>query len=245
MNNNEMQQMALLEDTYWWHVGRKSIIKNMLKSINIPSACQIINIGCGTGGCILTLETFGRVTNYDVSGEAIRICRDKGFNNSHLFNGKKLPCDDNLFDVAAALDVLEHVENDNDALKDWFRILKPDGRLLITVPAYQWLWSGHDEALGHYRRYTASQLHQKLNQAGFSVGKRSYAITFSFPLILGYRLLDSLRRSDRTPAASYVLLPRPVNAVLTALLKLEALLLRFMNFPVGTSVVIIAKKPKQ
>jgi SAM-dependent methyltransferase len=240
-----MHKMARMEDVYWWHVGRKSIIKELLKGLRIPTSCRIINIGCGTGGIIPTLKQFGEVENYDPSVEAVQICRERGYENTRVFDGKKLPCADESFDLAVALDVLEHIEEDASALEEWLRILKPGGRLLITVPAYQWLWSSHDEALGHYRRYTASQLHGKLNRAGFSVGKRSYAITFSFPLILGYRLLDSLRRSDRTPAASYVLLPRPINTVLTALLKLEALLLRFTNFPIGTSVVIIAKKPKQ
>jgi SAM-dependent methyltransferase len=243
LNAIEVQKMAQMETTYWWHVGRNFIIKNLLKSIPHSSACQIINIGCGTGGSITTLQSFGKVTNYDTSEEAVKFCREAGFENSHFFAGKQLPCDINQFDIAVALDVLEHIEDDGHALRDWFRVIKPGGSLLVTVPAYQWLWSGHDEALGHYRRYTACQLHRKLNQAGFSVERRSYAITFCFPLILGYRLLNSLRKSDHAPTASYVILPRPFNFLLVAMLRLEGQVLRFINFPIGTSVVIIARKP--
>ncbi len=214
-----------------------------MKNMKIAPGSHILNVGCGTGGLIPTLERFGSVANYDPSLEAVRLCKERGHADTYHFNGGYLPCEGDSFDIAAALDVLEHIQDDRIALAEWFRVLKPGGRLLISVPAYQWLWSSHDEALGHCRRYTASRLHRDLNRAGFSVGKRTYAITFSFPLIVGYRLIDSVTRSEKTPVASYVELPSLMNGLLTQLLKLEGKLLRFMNFPLGTSVVIIAKKP--
>ncbi|MCA1809610.1 MAG: class I SAM-dependent methyltransferase [Kiritimatiellia bacterium] len=242
MKSSEIQRMSRMEDFYWWHLGRNAIVRELLKSLHLSPGSRIINIGCGTGGMIPVLQEFGAVDSYDPSSEAVQICRERGLLSTNLFDGMRLPCPDGAYDLAVALDVLEHIEDDEAALDEWKRVLKPGGRMLLTVPAYQWLWSSHDEALGHFRRYSASQLHRKLNRLGLSVGKRSYAITFSFPLIMAYRLFDSLRQSDHSPAASYVMLPRPLNAFLAALLSLEGRILRHVNFPFGTSVVIIGRK---
>lgn len=238
--------MADTENSYWWHVGRKKIINKQLNKTSDSStpSTRVLNIGCGTGGTIPMLSKFGSLDNVDVSQEAIDICHAKGFSNVKKIDDIKLPFNNKEFDLAVALDVLEHIEADESALKEWHRVLKKGGRVLITVPAYQWLWSEHDESLHHHRRYTLSGLHKKLNQAGFRVQKRTYAIVFSFPLIVGYRFVKSLfsNKNRPTAATSYVFLPRPINALFIGLLSIEAWLLQYINAPFGTSILIIAEK---
>ncbi len=151
MKVSEYQKMAELEDSYWWHVGRKSIISQQMKRLNLKKRPKILNIGCGTGGMIPLFEQYGDVTNVDVSNEAIKFCKQQGYKDIFKYNGKKLPFKNNSFGMVVATDVLEHIEDDDAALVEWRRVLKPNGHLLITVPAYQWLWSEHDESLQHYR----------------------------------------------------------------------------------------------
>lgn len=244
MHRTEYDTMAGLEDTYWWHVGKNHIVHNQLQlHFDRTKSNAILNIGCGTGGTVSLLERFGTVTNVDTAPEAIAYLERRGIPGGILVNGIPLPFPDGYFELIAALDVLEHIENDAAVLTEWLRVLKPGGKLLLTVPAYQWPWTGHDESLHHYRRYTASGLHSLLNRVGFRVRKKSYAIVFPFPLIVGFRLLQSM--FGRPQQTSYVLLPKPINALFVLLLRIEAKLLRYMNMPCGTSVLIIAQKESE
>lgn len=232
--------MAELENSYWWHVGRKSILSHQFKKLALDNP-SILNIGCGTGGMVPLLTQYGRVTNVDVAEEAVEACRSLGY-DAQQFDGERLPYEDGRFDMAVATDVLEHIEADEQALRDWQRVLRPGGHLMLTVPAYQWLWSSHDESLHHHRRYTASSLHRLLNLTGYRVKKRSYIIVFSFPLIVGYRAASTIL-SNRDDSASYVMLPKPINRLFIGFLQAEARALKYINFPFGTSLIVIAQKP--
>lgn len=242
MNKVEYDRMAELEDTYWWHVGRKSIIWFQLKRLGLPPDASILNIGCGTGGMIPIIQQYGSVENVDVSDEAADYVRQRGLGEVHRVDGVHLPFGDGHFDVVVATDVLEHIEDDAAALREWKRVLKRGGQLILTVPAYQWLWSVHDERLHHFRRYTASEVHRKLNAAGYVVKKRTYMIVLSFPLVVGFRIVSGLSsRGAGSTGSSYVRLPRPVNRLFTDFLRLEARAIGFINFPFGTSVLAVAQ----
>jgi SAM-dependent methyltransferase len=245
MNTDEYSRMAELEDSYWWHVGRISILSHQLGKLSTGRS-RILNVGCGTGGTIPLLSQYGDVTNVDVSPEAVKFCQQKGY-EAKLVAIDTLPFPDKSFDMLVATDVLEHIESDLAALQEWRRVLTEDGFLVLTVPAYQWLWSAHDEALHHYRRYSLGQLHRLINLAGYQVKKRSYIITFSFFIIVGYRFLASIFSGRKpsakpSPQSSYVILPKPINRLFILLLQIEAIILRFINFPFGTSIIIISKK---
>ncbi len=240
MMKNEYAEMAKMEEVYWWHRGRIKIVQKQLDINTSSTDNDILNIGCGTGGTVGLLSRYGEVYNVDVSEEAINFCKQKGLRNVRGYNGKRLPYKDKRFDLVIALDVLEHIELDYEALVEWLRVLKPGGKLVMTVPAYQWLWSEHDERLHHQRRYTASQVHMLVSRSGYVMKKRSYAIVFSFPLIVLHRLLSSI--TGRKRESSYVMLPGAINTLFTWLLYLEAWMLRYLNFPFGTSIVVVAEK---
>jgi ubiquinone/menaquinone biosynthesis C-methylase UbiE len=245
MKSYEFKQLHDAEQSYWWHVGRLIIIKKQLQQLikaGLPKNAKILNIGAGTGGTIATLEGFGEVTNADIASTAITYLRQSGYRADRL-NGIKLPYRDHEFDLIVGLDVLEHIERDDLALVEWCRVLKPNGYMMLTVPAYQWLWSAHDNVMAHFRRYSLRSLRQKVNKLPVHVYKASYMIVFSFPLIVTYRLIR--RQRNHVNETSFVRLPPPLNRLFIYFLSVEASLQTKLNFPFGSSVMIIARKYRQ
>lgn len=242
MNINEYKEMSRREETYWWHTGRMSIIDAQLKLlVNKRKNLKILNFGCGTGGTIPTLEKYGSVENVDISPEALKYLKQKGY-KGRLVKDHHLPFMDGEFDLVIALDVLEHIDQDRLSLDEWRRVLKQDGRILVTVPAYGFLWSGHDTSLHHKRRYTRNRLDWDLRKSSFIKLKNSYMVMFSFFLVVGFRWLYKLTGKKMTETTSYVNLPGPINTLFDRLLRAEGLLLRYINLPFGTSVLGIYKK---
>jgi SAM-dependent methyltransferase len=236
--------MAEREKTYWWHVGRLAIIDQYLKRVpGTKKKTKILNIGCGTGGTISTLEKFGQVENVDISDDAIRFMKELGYGVKKA-NGLTLPYKDKKFTVVGAFDVLEHIEDDVAALKEWGRVLSPGGYVVLTVPAYSWLWSGHDVSLHHYRRHTRKSVAIKAEEAGLKVIKSSYAIVFSLPLVVGFRGLNKILGRKTDSESSYVNVPVWVNNLFIAALRGEAKGHKFFAYPFGTSVIAILKKPE-
>lgn len=243
MKKAEYARMAEREQNYWWHVGRFKIIEAYLglATKKQKKKSTILNIGCGTGGTIASLEKFGKVTNVDVSDDAIAFMKKQG----HVVNkvkGIKLPDKADTYDVVGAFDVLEHIDKDVSALKEWKRVLKPGGKVVLTVPAYQWLWSAHDTSLHHFRRHTRPGIIERAEQAGLKPIKVSYAIVFSLPLVVGFRWVNKLLGRSMDSETSYVDVPNWVNSLFTKLLFIEAGLHKYIRFPFGTSVVAILEK---
>ncbi len=245
MNKLEYDRMADREKTYWWHLGRLQIIKTYIAVAKKGKTnLKILNVGCGTGGTIDLLESFGKVENVDNSDDAIRFMKSSGHKNVVKVDGIKLPFKDASFDIVGAFDVLEHIQEDRAALKEWSRVLRPDGAIVVTVPAYQWLWSGHDEVLYHKRRYTKALIKKTARQAGLKVDKLSYAVVFSLPLVIGFRFINKIMKRQVSSETSYVNVPTWTNRLFTKFLYLEAKLHNKLSFPAGTSVVAILRKAK-
>ena len=244
MNTAEYFEMEKHESSYWWHVGRIRIIDNQHKiHLKNGKKHKMLNVGCGTGGTIDMLQQYGTVHNVDIADEALAFMRQKGYKNLKKVSGIALPYRDNTFDTVGAFDVLEHIEKDNDALLEWYRVLKPGGKLFLTVPAYTWLWSGHDTALHHQRRYRRSHMRKMLHSHGFEIKKLSYAIVFSLPLVAGFRMLKSITNAKVDSKTSYVELPTWLNSFFTKLLHAEAWFHRYIDFPSGTTVLAVVEKP--
>lgn len=229
------------EKTYWWHTGRLAIIDAWMSRFVKSKNIRILNIGCGTGGTVPTLEKYGTVYNIDVSEEAIKFMRKSGY-NANLVESNKLPkIKSDTYDLVVAFDVLEHIKNEQEALNEWSRVLKKNGMILLTVPAYQWLWSGHDLSLHHFRRYTRSRVKAVMPKT-LSPVRTSYAILFSLPLIVVFRMITKLLRKNVNSETSYVHTPVPLNYLFTLLLHIEAHIHRYLTLPAGTSVIALFRK---
>lgn len=240
MNEEEYERMFVLEDFYWWFKGRREIVLSALRGLK-PE--KVLDIGCGTGANLLLFK--GRVVGLDISFKALTLAKRRK-TNAILVQGKaeSLPFKENSFDLVLALDLLEHLPDDVKGLREMYRVLKKGGTLLVTVPAYQFLWSEHDEALGHFRRYSKGEIKAKLEGVGFNLKLLSFAIVLPFFPIALFRLIQkALRKTNKRPKTSLIILPRILNDLLYFLLKREAkLLARGVSFPFGVSLICRAEK---
>lgn len=246
MKIDEYARMAQNEKEYWWHIGRLKIIETELRRFcGNRTDLRILNVGCGTGGTIATLEKFGTVDNVDVSDQAIKFMKKNAKRKVTKVTGIKLPFKSGAYDLVVAFDVLEHIKNDIGALKEWKRVLNKQGAVILTVPAYQWLWSEHDVSLEHYRRYTTKTIRNRAVDSGLHVMRASYAILFSMPLVIGFRWIHKIRRTTIDAESSYVDVPKWVNTLFSRLLFIEAWLHRYMRFYTGTSVIATLTRTKK
>lgn len=221
-----------LEVDYWWFVARRDIIKRILKKY--PKDSKVLELGCSGGILIKELNEggFTNVYGLDISKEAIGTARERGVKNVKVADAVKTGYKDKEFDIIIASDILEHIEDENKAVKEWKRLLKPNGTLIVFVPAFMSLWSKHDEINHHFRRYTNKQLVNIFSEH-FKIMKNGYwNFSLFFPMFLIRRFKkegDDLKETS-------------LNSLLIKLLKLENLLIaKGIRFPVGVSTFIIAK----
>lgn len=242
MYQHEYEAMYGLEDVYWWFVARRKLVREIVgQEIAARGSARLLDVGCGTGSNLAALSDGTSAVGIDMSTEALAFCRRRGIEAVAHSRVETLPFPDQSFDVVTALDMLEHTDDDLLALAELRRVMRPDGLLLITVPAYGFLWSEHDEALKHRRRYTAHELRNKLTVSGFVVERSSYFITALFFPILALRVMQGLRKRSTHPQTSVKLLPRWLNDTLVGLLDVERHLVRHVNLPFGVSIVALAR----
>jgi len=244
MDHQEFERNYRIETKYWWNVGRFHIIETFTKRYIRPKeGHRMVDLGSGTGATTLWLQKFGPIKAVDESPLALSYCRRRGLKDLTRSDLERIKLPSGSFNAAFALDILEHIRDDRKALREIHRILKPGGKLLITAPAYQWLFSEHDEVCHHYRRYTLSGMTTKVEQAGFKVLRKSYCIMFLFFPLAALLHFRSLFKRDKKIMTSVVPLPSWLNLLLIGLLYLENLLLRFLDLPFGVSVILLAEKP--
>lgn len=244
MRAREHHQLYHLEETYWWFVGRRDLVRDLVQRYLPQPELLVLDAGCGTGGTMQRLADLGTVAGCDRSLTALGYCRQRGFSTVAGGDVGALPFSSERFDAALSCDVLEHVADDRTAVAELLRVLRPGGCAVLTVPAHQFLWSEHDEALAHRRRYSARQLRSLVEEAGGRVEKLSPVVTGVFVPILVFRLLQRLRpKGPDEPRTDLRVLPGPLNRLFIAALRLENWLLRFVNLPVGTSLVAVVRKP--
>lgn len=233
--------MRELEDKHWWFRARRKIIRKILSS-NLPSGndLDILEIGCGSGGNLEMLSQFGKIHAIETDDFMIEAANKRGF--CQVLKGS-LPNDipfDSKFDVICIFDVLEHVENDIAAIRKIWELLKPGGRVFITLPAFMFLWSQHDEFNQHKRRYNLPDIMGKLSKNGFRIIFSSYFNTFLFPLILLLRIVGRLfkKKEDDLSMPS-----QNVNSILYSIMGAEAGLIgRGIPLPFGVSIIAVAVK---
>jgi SAM-dependent methyltransferase len=243
MNPAEYERMFHNEDHYWWFVSRRELVVSMVKRLPLPRSPRLLDVGCGTGATAAALGRFGVVTGVDMSPMALECCRRRRLERLMQGVAEALPLADDSTDVVVATDILEHLDDDLAAVREFYRVLRPGGHAVITVPAYQRLWSEHDEALMHRRRYVAGQVREVVAAAGFETVKLSYALAFLLPLALG-RLLRRGPRAGQVPEAQLKPVPAPLNAALIGFQRLETTLMHRVSLPWGLSVLAVIRKPE-
>ncbi len=246
---------VLAEDRHAWFAGRTRAILKYLDAELGPAhpgeARTVLDLGGGAGNMAHHLAHYGQVINIDSNGRPLRIAAQRGLTVTQS-SGDQLPFPDASFDLIALLDTVEHIPDEFGVFAECRRVLKPGGKLMVTVPALMWLWSYNDEINDHQRRYTAPELREKLTTSGFQINRLSYNNFFLFPMVAALRLLrpekpelDSphLTEAEEVYQVEMEAIPEPANTILHAVGWLEAALLQRTNLPIGVSVLCVAEKP--
>jgi SAM-dependent methyltransferase len=235
MERAVFDRMAEHDQVHWWYVARRKILADLIaREANLPEGARILEIGCGTGHNFEMLKGFGRLDALEVDEEA-RAFASKRL--GHAVGDAPLPglagVPDRTYHLIALLDVLEHVDGDQAALESIGRKLASGGRILVTVPAYQWMWSAHDLAHHHKRRYSKRGLRRVAEAAGLRVRGIGYFNSLLFPLAAMVRIAGKIAGKS---SSDDTLPPRPLNALFERIFGLERHMVGRVPLPAGVSL---------
>jgi len=241
MQSHHYPILYQVEETHWWYVGRRRIIQWLVERIcSTLSDPRILDVGCGTGANLKMLATYGRAEGVDISPQAVDFCRERGLDSVKLGAIEHLPYDDGSFELVTALDVIEHLDDDVAGLQEMRRVLRDDGRLLVFVPAFMFLWGVQDDVSNHRRRYTLPGLLRAVEAAGFSVEWSSYAnISFFLPVLV---VRSVMRWLGLRAATEYGINISLMNGPFSQLFAAERFILKRGRLPFGVSAVCIARR---
>ena len=228
------------ESTNWYYRSRKDLFIQLLRKNLEHKNAKILDVGCGTGTISQELKQFGTVVSFDFSETALAICKKKEIMTIRA-TSEVLPFKDNSLDVVALFGVIEHAKEDDKALAEAKRVCKPNGLIIFECPAFQFLWSKHDVASHHYRRYTTKSLRNKLENLNLKIKKLSYIYTLIFPAVLLLRLFRK-RATGKNASDPFEKFPKIVNELMLEIHKFERALLQFADMPFGVSIVGLVQK---
>lgn len=232
-------RMRTLEASHWWFTGRRDILTRVIADLPLPPKARILEVGCGVGGNIEMLRRFGEVQALEPDADSRAYIEQRlGLTPADGLLPHALPYAPGRFDLVCALDVVEHVEDDAGALAALRRLVAPGGFLVVTVPAYGWMWSRHDEAHHHKRRYTLAKVERLGRAAGLTPVKQSYFNAVLFPLAAAIRIAKRVLRIDSEDDA---MPPRAVNGLLRKVFGAEAGWLARGSLPFGLSILFVAR----
>ena len=242
MENKIFQKMLKLESSHWWFVARRKIIQRAINNLDLPRNIRILDAGCGNGDNLSLLSTFGDLVAFEKNEYALKTAKSKKIGEIYKAElPDKLPNTVKTnFDLIVLLDVLEHIDDDSKSLTTVRKLMNNKGIILITVPAFQWLWSEHDVIHHHKRRYSKSELREKLDSSGYRIKYISYFNTLLFP----FALVERIGQKIFSPSNPEILeLPNnKINFLLEKIFSLEAIFMNKISLPFGLSLVAIAEK---
>ena len=242
MERAVFDRMAELDQDHWWFRARRRILAALIERIvRPPSRARLLEVGCGTGHNLKMLGKYGTLEACELD-DCARALAAKRLGRE--IKSARLPdlsmFERDAYDMVALLDVLEHVPDDLASLKAILKRLKPGAALLLTVPANPWMWSAHDIAHHHFRRYSRRELERVIREAGYEVQVLSFFNSLLFPLVAAARIVGKLTRKE---SADDSLPSGPVNAALDKIFGFEAGLIGKVPMPFGVSLVAVARRP--
>ncbi len=247
MDTKKYKRMFNLEDTYWWFLAKHKIVQSLISLYYGSSTKGVtaLDLGCGTGAFLNRLDSMGiKAYGLDISKEAINFCiyRRRG----ELVQGNiegEMPFRDNTFHIVTGLDVIEHVDNYQNVIIEACRILKPNGLLVVTTPAFKFLWNQHDEVHHHKRRFVRKELKTAIEATGkLRILKLSYYNFFLFFIVCLFRIFKKTFCGIRGQSDDFLWVPPMINKFLFKIFGMESFFLKCVNLPFGVSIIAIAKK---
>jgi SAM-dependent methyltransferase len=241
MRDDELHTMLSTDEDHWWYRGRRRILRAAIDRLPLAPAARLLDAGCGSGRTLDELSRYGRVSGIDLSPEAVASARRRGHDDVRVARVEQLPFDDATFDLVTCLDVVEHTPDDRATLAELRRVTRPAGLLIVTVPAYQALWSWHDEVNRHFRRYDSSSLRSVACAAGWDLVGDTH---FNSVLLGPAAAVRIAQRHRRAHAHSDLeLTPSALNALLELPLRLESRLVAAgIRLPAGLSLLAVLRR---
>ncbi|MFT7464154.1 MAG: ubiquinone/menaquinone biosynthesis C-methylase UbiE [Pseudohongiellaceae bacterium] len=246
MNIAEFDRMFEIEETHWWYRGRRALVRAALDRYAPPGQrLKTLDLACATGMSFRFLADRCDVRGIDISEETIRLCAVRGIDRIVRGDALSLPFAEGSFDLVLALDAFEHFKDDVKAMGEVYRVLAPGGLLVVTVPAFMALWSPHDEAYHHFRRYRRAQLRGRLESVGFECQRMSYSSMVAFLPVWVMRRLRSLSPAQSVEASSdfSVPMPKPAEWLADMITQAEIAVEKRVNLPFGVSLYGVLRKP--
>ncbi len=199
------------EERHWWYRGRRRVLERAIERLGLPEHARILDAGCGSGRNMVELARHGVVTGVELSGTSVQLARERDVGEVLEGSVMDMPFDEGSFDLTVSLDVIEHLEDDVGALRELRRVTKPGGALLVTVPAYQWLWSGHDVINQHHRRYNRRTLLAAAESAGWHSESSTHFNSLLLPPAMLLRVLERFKPSTTKSSLDLWIPPAPLN----------------------------------
>jgi 2-polyprenyl-3-methyl-5-hydroxy-6-metoxy-1,4-benzoquinol methylase len=229
------------ETEHWWFAARSRIVRRIIEQYgNLKPGDTILDIGCGTGAILKELSEKYNVVGIDMSPLAVEYSKKRGLEHVYQMTAEEFPRDKFNVKAALLLDVIEHIDDDISVLNAAREIVGPEGRVIITVPAYPWMWSAHDVLHHHKRRYTAESLRAALAKAGLEPVKFTFYNTLLFPLAAAKKFMD--RKKEASVSSTKLDKPSPlVNALFKAVFSSERSIVPNVDLPFGVSLLAVAR----
>lgn len=240
MNEAEIALMFRLDSSHWWHQAKYFFVENLTPDLTKKSQRFAVDLGCGTGGFLKKIgPTRPNSLGLDSSKTSLALCAKRNLKVTKANLENKLPLKSDSVTEVFCLDTLEHLRNDRHLLHETYRILKKNGNLTISVPAHPWLFSYWDKHLGHYRRYSKTDLEVLVKSADFKITFVSHFFLLTLPFLILFRILN---HSLKLAKSDFVILPKFLNDTLFSLCKLELKIAKLIPLPFGSTIILTATK---